>query len=248
MQVIGYYTPDYRGEANRLAVSLQRLRLDYTLTPVPDLGRWHDNAQFKPRFLRQLREQVSGPLLYIDADAVCHSDPWPYLRNIKAGIAVHYHQINPKYPLSHSPDATEELRAGTMLLSDDAATRYILAAWDQMQSEQPAKWDQTLLQTLLSAPQMGPVWRLPVSFTYIFDSSRVHHPGVTPVIEHLQASRAFRPELNTDKAHQRLRARKQRIQEVTRMLCGGDTLPWILDDGPPLVYAELRKDEDTDNA
>jgi hypothetical protein len=174
--IIGYYTPGlYAREAERLRQSLDRLQLDCALEEIADQGDWLSNTRFKGPWLARQRRQRRGQLLYVDVDAVLHRDPWPVLSQVRGDVAVHHFR--------------GELLSGTILLNDTAACRQLLDVWAGLCRE-VAQWDQRLLEQAIR--QQGAavqVVELGPEYTFVFDLMRRAHPGLEPVIEHLQASR-----------------------------------------------------------
>ena len=69
--IIAFHTPDdlYRGEAERLRRSLDKLGLDYVIREVEPSTDWSRTTMLKPLWMRRARETHTGPLLYVDVDA-----------------------------------------------------------------------------------------------------------------------------------------------------------------------------------
>nr|WP_246617467.1 putative nucleotide-diphospho-sugar transferase [Rhizobium populisoli] len=202
--IVAYYTQGtrYEREAHRMMASLSRLGLPIALSAVDDAGGWLANVRRKPHFLKERRNQLVGPLLYVDVDAVVHSDPWPYLHGYTGDIAVAGHH-------------GKNYISGTILINDTEGARAFLEEWCSDQSSKPEAWDQHSLHDVVIAnsmrsPQAFRVEHLPPAMCMVFDR-RFSQP-VTPVIEHLQASREEKKAVDNegvsalllDKRHARL--------------------------------------------
>jgi hypothetical protein len=89
--VSAMFTPDYRHRAQRLAASLDSLKLAYALFEVPTVHRSisakgeGDLAVSKPRFIRFTLERFAKPVLYVDADMVFRKAPKQIISLAKKG-------------------------------------------------------------------------------------------------------------------------------------------------------------------
>ena len=90
--VVAFFTRDsiYDAEKNRLLRSAQRLGLAVDAEPIESTGSWVRNASMKPSVLVAMRKKHTGPLLYVDVDAVFHRDPWPTLAALDCDIAAYH--------------------------------------------------------------------------------------------------------------------------------------------------------------
>jgi hypothetical protein len=201
--VVGYHTEDplYRREAARLSASLRRLNLPVVLTSTPP-GDWLSVVRRKAEFLREERRRHRGRLLYVDVDAVLHSDPWPYLNGIEADVA---------FAVLRDGKA----RSGTVFIADTTGAAAFLDDWCKRLAERPEAWDQAVLNDVVrdqreSRPVGYTVELLPPSLCYIFDrAAQTGASGSQPVVEHLQASREQKA---TD--GELFQRRRQRIREI----------------------------------
>lgn len=203
--IIGFHTPDplYRAEAERMRRSIEALRLPLDLTMLASEKGWLSAVQRKPRFLLEQRRRTRGPLLYVDVDAVVHSDPWPYLRGYGGDVAVAGHH-------------GEAVISGTILLNDTPGALAVLEEWTSLQDASPELWDQQCLETLvkrrLSQTCGVRIQFLPPEMCCVFN--RKFNPPITPVIEHLQASREqFAHSSDTDRLTN-LAVRRARLSEL----------------------------------
>lgn len=210
--IIAFYTKDriYENEARRMVASAKRLQLDVKAVPVAGVGSWVRNASMKASFLAKQRPLHKGPLLYVDVDAVFHSNPWPYLNTIEADIAVYY-------------EPNGRLLAGTILISDTPASQKILDEWARRCNANPDIWDQVVLEEIIAEDAMSnrpqyDVARLPVSFCWIFD--KLDNDIVDEIyIEQLQASRETKKKVRLfGRVGRSLKRRRQRAADIERIL------------------------------
>lgn len=200
--LVGFYTVGtrYEAEAQRLTASVQALGLPLHLEQIPAAPDWLTAVRRKPGILRDLRERLRGPLLYVDVDAVLHRDPWPYLRGFHRDVAVAGHR-------------NEQIISGTILLNDTPGTLRLIDRWIAAQDADPAAWDQHALQTAALAPDADyDVDLLPPEMCCVFD--RRYNPPIDPVIEHLQASRENNAASDEALLIEQLERRHTRIAEI----------------------------------
>lgn len=191
--IIAFHTPDevYRAEAARLKSTLDALGLDYKFYEVKPEGNWVRTTLLKPHWISQARDELAGPLLYIDVDAFVHNDPWPYLSQFDGDMAAVVYN-------------NSQLNSATLLINDTARARDVLNDWkaladqrrDADQGDLEASGDNgdqgVLKIAVLNDETTGQgsfaFQRLPVNMAYIFDRTETYCVG--PVyIEQLQASR-----------------------------------------------------------
>jgi glutaredoxin len=85
--VISYYTPDYAQVAARLRKSLDRLNLPHRIEMRPPAGSWVENCAQKALYIREIKEQVGTPVLWLDADSTLRR-PVAELSDTNADLAV----------------------------------------------------------------------------------------------------------------------------------------------------------------
>lgn len=213
--VIAFHTPDevYRAEAARLKSTLDRLGLAYHFFEVEPETNWVRTTLLKPMWMSEARENLSGPLLYIDVDAFVHADPWPYLGQYSGDMAALIYD-------------TGELNSATIWINDTPGAVEILKRWvkksdsrrdgDSGQLQQTGEdSDQSVLREIVSESERAndkafAFQRLPDNLAHIFDGT---HTGwlVGPVlIEQLQASR------ETTRHQKRLSRRRERLRELEK--------------------------------
>lgn len=174
--VVSWYTPDYKRQNDNLLASLAKHgiteHVEYEMQPV---GKWLANVMLKPQVLKRAFEQhPDHDIVYLDSDAVVHGpltlfDCW-------TGEDMGFH-----------------FRGGVELLGGTMYLRNIPRVWTfcdkvaaMMQTAQTC-W-QVTAQRLLPQCEVS-VRRLPPTYACIFDMMRKQHPGIEPVIEHMQYSR-----------------------------------------------------------
>lgn len=217
--VVAFFTRDsiYETEKNRLLRSAQRLGLAVDATPIESTGSWVRNASMKPSVLVAMRKKHTGPLLYVDVDAVFHRDPWPTLAALDCDIAAY-----------HEPEG--HLLSGTLFINHTPAAAELLQAWAQACEDDPEEWDQRVLERLLAsdAASAAPRYRqarLPVAYCWIFDKTD-NAPCAEVFIEHLQASReATQRKRVFGRPVRAVRRRRDRVRAIERILFGGEGEP-----------------------
>lgn len=180
--IVGCYTPgDYAKVAeDYLLKSVRALGLPHEVREVASHGSWVANGYACQEFLWAVcNEKPQTDLLFLDADAVVRSDPWPFLRGLDCDLAGHY--FNGK-----------ELLTGTLYLPAGPRRLEILGLWMARNRVHKGRWDQQNLQHILEHDETIRVSRLPAEYCCIFDLQRKRTPGIIPVIEQFQASRRFR--------------------------------------------------------
>ena len=215
--IVAYYTDDdvYRGEARRLVASLSRLGLPVVMTEIPSGQGWLNTVRRKAAFLADQRSTLSGPLLYLDVDAIVHRDPWPYLRGLSEDVGVTVLRDG-------------KMRGGTIYLADTIGARAFLADWQRRIEADSHAWDQWPLddiqRDIRGGADLGYTMNLmPPSMCGIFDfyrKRRASHEDKPVYIEHLQASRENRAEEANDSVRQALHRRRTRITEIESDLYG----------------------------
>lgn len=187
--IVSFYTPGYYAQVanQRLLPSLRALGLDHDVREVFLGEGWAKRTQFKAEFLQHMRaEHIDQDLLWVDVDAVVHADPFETLRDgyQYCDLAAHYLR-------------GEELLSGTLWMpAAGMRTDELLDEWRTV-NERGGKeaWDQRNLQAAIAELQQTghlAIAELPPQLCFIHDTMRRLHPGVTPIIEHFQASREVR--------------------------------------------------------
>jgi hypothetical protein len=180
VRFVSFGTPDYAPELVRLRESAAPFKLDLYTEFAEDTGDWTRNTGYKPKFLKKL--QTVWPeqrLCWVDADAAFRQAP-SLLDSLPETVDIAYAMRG------------EEVLSGTVYLgATDAAKRLVTLWLAEVHKHDGRVPDGKALATVLRAGKYN-VQVLPPSYTFIFDISRKEHPGVEPVIEHMQSSRRKR--------------------------------------------------------
>ena len=211
--IVAFHTPDevYRAEAERLKGSLDRLGLEYRFFEVEPEKNWARTTLLKPTWVAKAREELSGPLLYIDVDAYVHADPWPYLSLYDGDLAAVVYDNG-------------ELNSASIWISDTAGAREMIRRWGERAERRRSEDDGGLAPTgdngdqgvlreaVLDAEAQGDTsvvfQRFPVNLTYIFDRGEMTYTVGPVLIEQLQASR------ESTKHEKRLTRRRERLHQL----------------------------------
>ena len=196
LMVVGYYTVNtpYEAEAQNLLESLNRLGINHDISGVQSLGNWQANTRFKAGFmLDMLIKHPNHRLLYVDVDAVVHSIP-DLFKNYTCDIAVRWQDFRWRQ---------NECLSGTIYMENNERTKRICELWRDInvnEGNESNRMEQWNLDTVINKMKVeDPNFtykNLPPEYTMIFDSMRGMYPNITPVIEHFQASRRFKKDVN----------------------------------------------------
>ena len=196
LMVVGYYTVNtpYEEEAQNLIRSLNKLGVNHDVSGVKTLGNWQANTRFKAGFmLDMLIKWPNHRLLYVDCDAVVHRMP-NLFKNYKCDIAVRWQDFRWR---------KNECLSGTIYMENNERTKRICKLWKDInvkegnKSTRMEQWNlDTVINQMKSEDPNFTYKNLPPEYTMIFDSMRGMYPNIVPVIEHFQASRRFRNDVN----------------------------------------------------
>jgi hypothetical protein len=208
--IVAFFTHDnhYVEEAQRLEASAKRHGLPLSLSGISSGGSWLANTRFKTQFMIQARKQHRGPLLHVDCDAVFHGDPWPYLNGLDCDVAFCVHRDG-------------KARSGTVYLQDTPGALRLLEEWQHTLEQNPQMSNQPPLNAVVrdQRAMTDPPYRvqfLPPSLCWIFDRQGLvsdYCSKVSPLIEHLQASRE-----ELKKGTDALKRRRTRLDSLERDL------------------------------
>jgi hypothetical protein len=186
--VVSFYTRNtpYEQEAFAMRESAYGVGLfEVVLFAINSKGTWASNCQQKVEILQQALEVIKGPCLYVDADARFKNRPellqGAWLRCYD--MALHYFKGT-------------ELLSGTIWLNSTDHTRKLLEDWKESCTQHPKMWDQRVLAQLLEDNHTIDIYKLPPEYTWIYDLSPKVYGKSEPVIEHYQASRKYKDEIN----------------------------------------------------
>ena len=194
--VVGYYTINtpYQLEAQNLIRSLNKLGINQDVIGVETLGNWQANTRFKAGFmLDMLNKWPNYRLLYVDVDAVVHRMP-DLFKNYECDIAVRWQDFRWR---------KNECLSGTIYMENNERTRRICQLWRDInikegnESNRMEQWNLDTVINQMKAEDPNFTYKnLPPEYTMIFDSMRGMYPNIVPVIEHFQASRRFKKDVN----------------------------------------------------
>ena len=132
-------------------------------------------------------------LLYVDVDAVMHSKP-DLFKNYHCDIAVRWQDFRWR---------KNECLSGTIYMENNSRTKRICELWRDINisegnvTNRMEQWNlDTVINQLKTEDLQFTYKNLRPEYTMIFDSMRGIYPNVVPVIEHFQASRRFKNEVN----------------------------------------------------
>ena len=196
LMVVGYYTVNtpYEEEAKNLLQSLNKLNVNHDISGVKTLGNWQANTRFKAGFmLDMLNKHPNHRLLYVDVDAVVHKSP-DLFKNYNCDIAVRWQDFRWR---------KNECLSGTIYMENNERTRRICELWRDInvtegnESNRMEQWNlDTVINQMKKEDPNFTYKNLPPEYTMIFDSMRGMYPNISPVIEHFQASRRFKKDVN----------------------------------------------------
>ena len=196
LMVVGYYTVDtpYEQEAQNLIQSLTRLGLQKDIVGVKTLGNWQANTRFKAGFmLDMLIKYPNHKLLYVDVDAVMHAPPVLF-NNYKCDIAVRWQDFQWR---------KNECLSGTIYMENNHRTQRLCRLWRDIninegnETSRMEQWNlDTVIQQMKNEDPSFTYKNLPPEYTFIFDIMKGIYPNSKPVIEHFQASRRFKQDVN----------------------------------------------------
>ena len=183
--IIAFYTENepYISEVKILVHSLKKLNLKYKIVKYKPFQSWEQNCAIKPSFIKRMRKEIDGPLLYVDVDAIIHFNPWQYLHKYTCDIGVSITQKG-------------NLQSGTIYLSDTQGARNAIEKWINYQNSNPLMWDQVTLSKIIKAEEDNKsnnfsCDRLPINLIFIFDDIPNYIYG-KKYIEHFQISREIK--------------------------------------------------------
>jgi hypothetical protein len=185
--IIAYYTlgNQYEQLSENLTKSCNELNLPLFLKPIEDLGSWEKNTHYKASFIQVCLGKFQKNLVYVDVDAVFRSYP-KIFEDLNYDIA--YRTENFRW-------RSNEALSGTLFLRNNDRVKSFVQTWIDLNNENPADklrpdtWEQANMQRAMTKSKGIKYYNLPPQYTYIFDHTKALYPGITPVIEHFQASR-----------------------------------------------------------
>jgi hypothetical protein len=184
---IAYFTKGnkYESLSQNLRQSCESFNIPLHLNPIEDLGSWEKNTHYKAKFILQCLQNFSQDLLYVDVDAVFRRYP-DLLETIDCDLG--YRTENFKW-------RKNEALSGTIFLRNNERTIEFVKSWILLNDTNPSfrfkpeTWEQANMQRVHISSKGLKYFNLPPEYTFVFDHTRRMYPGLSPVIEHFQASR-----------------------------------------------------------
>jgi len=182
-----FTTAAYREDAERLGRCCRHFDLPFTMLEGEEFGSWKRNCNQKPRLLQRLREQISGPIAWLDADCIIHGLPVALLAERSQDAVLWSGGVSEKHYVSSQ----------VMWWNDTATARAMIAEWAQRSIDAPESLADPLLKAtceawrgkaelgVLPAEYLKPYWK-PVSGVEPRDivisgnERRCVHPDATP--------------------------------------------------------------------
>jgi hypothetical protein len=225
VNVVSFYTEgggsSYQLEAKILRDSLDRFGIPHDIRAVQAWGDWYDHTAHKADFIAEMRRTMTGPLLWIDTDAVVHSDPTAYFEMLAAeyyDFGAHYFSGPAKgYDRTKVRGEGWRLLSGTTFWGDTPKAHQLADAWVALNRtlrgvgiRQGGGQKNLWYLTTCMAKEGLRVARLPGRYCYVFDKAWAYPEDEPRVIEHTIASRDHRA------IRRETRERKARIEELQR--------------------------------
>lgn len=192
--VVSFYTENtgYKMEAYRLMESLHRFGWEYDIRPVPNMGGWKKNNDYKPKFIGEmLKAHPKRDVVWVDADAMMVAYPEEFLDRV-CDFGCHK-VVWKEYPGRETWDR-EEYLGGTVYVGNTPAGRKMVRDWVECLVKFPKLTDQQAMGKVVEAADRDKVrvWDMPAAYCQIFDTMAA---AGDPVIEHTQASRRLKKEV-----------------------------------------------------
>jgi hypothetical protein len=208
MIVVAYYslgTP-YEHEARLLQASLERVGMRHRIKGYADAGDWYANTAIKPEAIREARQAVSGPMLYVDVDAFVHAKCDAYFENLGAqgmDFGVHWfagpaggHRKNDVCACLAGQRCNRQHRllSGTLFFGDTEGARHLLDTWIALNATLRERrlvegGGQKNLWFLTTCIKDLRIANLPGRYCYVFDKAWAYPHDEPRIIEHTIASR-----------------------------------------------------------
>lgn len=181
--VVGWFTPDYRHWAERLATSLENTATPYHLRACDKgQGFWEAETMRKPRIVRGLRELYSDKtLILLDVDCEVRRSLDPLAASIIGDVAAY---VRAKTAGRAKDRARIKVMSGTMVFRPTPGADRFIDAWEEALSEcESTDVDQTALMIALGRATNFTFQPLGAEYCAL---DRAAHPD--PVILHDNAS------------------------------------------------------------
>jgi hypothetical protein len=182
MNIICYYTPEYRKDAKLLKETMDIVGLDTSHVEERDsLGSWEKNCQAKANFILEKLEELKEPVVWVDADARIMQKPRLFEDLGDTDFAAHWGRW---------------LMSGTLYFGNTIGAKALLKTWIEIQEDpEEMRWDQKILEEIIDTiGSKLKIVKLPVTYCQKFDDRTLSLEDA--VILHTQASRRLKKEIN----------------------------------------------------
>lgn len=178
----GYANLVPRFKQSAVDVGIPELLVD----EIPNLKDWHKNTRRKALLIHEHLidfQNFYEAVVFVDIDAKFHKYP-KLFDELHADFAAHFRNWQ------HGRD---ELLSGTIFLRINKNVRDLVGDWINLNNKNPKIWEQKNLQKALRRSPAIIHDKLPIEYCTIFDDK--NRAKIDPVIEHFQASRRLRYEV-----------------------------------------------------
>lgn len=187
--IIGHYTlkTGYEIEVQNLLRSLMMLGLEFDIEPIESRGSWRANSNYSIWLIERKLDEYSGrSILKLDADAVVRERPVLFEQNdFDCDFAARWQDF--RYQRN-------ELLGGTLYFANNDKAKEIVRRWKERCIVNPRRRNPVILDEVLKKMRGNvKITNLPAAYCKIFDTMRFVK---RPVIEHFQASRRFKKEID----------------------------------------------------
>ena len=200
--IVSHYTlgTGYEEEVRNLIESLEEWKLDFAIEPIKSLGEengvqaWRRNSNYCSQLVQKmLARYPNRDILRVDADAIFRQYPDLFLsEDFDADVAAHVHDFR-WHP--------QELLGGTIFFKNTPTVRWLVDHWVwECMINRPGERNPDLLKEIIDKEKFNINFiELPDTYCKIFD---IMKDVKDPVIEHFQASRRFKRQVNREGAKQ----------------------------------------------
>lgn len=155
---------------------------------IPNQKNWHKNTRRKALVVYQHLGDLDGSIydavVFVDIDARFYSYP-KLFDEITEDFGAHFRNWR---------HGQNELLSGTLFFRINKHVRDLVEDWIRLNKQKPNIWEQRNLQRAVRRHAALSIHRLPIEYCTIFDDEK--RKMIKPVIEHFQASRKLRFEVN----------------------------------------------------
>ena len=227
--VVAYFTAGtaYEREVVLLTRSLERAGMAHRVESIRDRGSWDANTAEKVHVISRAREEIAGPLLYVDADAFVHENCEGYFDALTCDFAAHWfagpakgHVRSDVCGCVAGGVCTKPHRflSGTMYFGDTDGARHLLRCWAdlnefrQRMGHLDGGGQRNLWATLETIGHELDFVKMPGRYCYVFDKPWAYPTDEPCIIEHTIASRENPGRVTTDMG------RRHRIRQLRKLV------------------------------